>query len=62
MDKYLTMFSEQLDKEFKPETLFPGKEFFIMGWVKRKFIIRKNGKKHQEETSTVNNIAKVEYA
>lgn len=62
MDKYLTMFSKQLDKEFKPETLFRGKEFYIMGWLKRKFIIRKNGKKNLNENSMVNKTAVVEYA
>ena len=34
MDNYLTKFSEQLDKEFKPETLFVPKKFYFMKWLK----------------------------
>jgi hypothetical protein len=62
MDKYLTIFSEQLDAAFNPETLFPDKKNDIMGWLKRKFIIIKNIKKHRKEISTVNNNSEVEYA
>ena len=54
MDKYLTMFSGQLDKEFKPETFFPDKEFDFMEWLKRKFITLKNVKKYPEENARIN--------
>jgi hypothetical protein len=62
MDKYLTIYSEQLDIAFKPETLFPDKEFYIMEWLKRKLAIRKKAKKHLKGDSTVNNIVEVEFA
>lgn len=61
MDNYLSAFSEQLDIEFKPETLFPEKKFYIMIWLKRKFIIRKHVKKQLRQTSMINNAAKIEY-
>lgn len=61
MDKYLTIFTEQLDKEFKPETLFPDKGFYTMEWLKREFIIRKNRKKQAKKNSTLNITAEVEY-
>lgn len=61
MDKCLTIFSDQLDAAFKPETLCPDKKFYIIGWLMRQLIIRKHRKKDLKENSTVNNTAKVEY-
>jgi hypothetical protein len=51
-----------MDAALKPEALVTGKEFYIMEWLKRKFIIRKNEKKRLKENSTVNNTAEVKYA
>lgn len=45
MDKYLTMFTDQFDKEFKPESLFPNRKFSIRNWLYRKFNISKYQKK-----------------
>lgn len=45
MDKYLTIFTEQLDTEFKTETLFQGKNFSTRGWVYQKFNISKYRKR-----------------
>ena len=62
MDKYLTMFSEELDAAFDPETLFPEKGFCTMRWLKLKLMIRKNIKKLCTEDSTVNKNAAIKYA
>ena len=62
MDKYLTMFSEDLDTAFNPETLFPEKDFYTMRWLKLKLMVRKNVKKLFNENSTVNKNAAIKYA
>jgi hypothetical protein len=62
MDKYLTMFSEELDAAFNPETLFPEKDFYTMRWLKLKLMVRKNVKKLFNENSTVNKNAAIKYA
>ena len=62
MDKYLTMFSEDLDTAFNPETLFPEKDFYTMRWLKLKLMVRKNINKLFNETSTVNKNAAIKYA
>ena len=55
MDKYLTLFTGQLDAVFDPETLFPGKKVHTMGWLGRKLSRKRAAiskiKKVQHETN-----------
>jgi hypothetical protein len=41
MDKYLTIFTGQLDRVFDPETLFPDKKVYTSGWLNQKFSRKK---------------------
>lgn len=61
MDNCLTTFTEQLDAAFDPETLFPDKKFYIMTWLKGKFITRKYVKEHLGEKSELNDSDKIKY-
>lgn len=51
MDKYLEMFSEQLDEAFKPETIFPQKQKNTRDWMKNKFISIMAGDREMKEVS-----------
>lgn len=61
MDKYLTLFTEQLDAKFNPETIFPEKKSKTREWLKRNFTIRKYGKKSHDKKTTVNRGGELEY-
>jgi hypothetical protein len=59
MDKYLTIFTGQLDMVFDPETLFPDKKVHTTGWLNRKLrkrpvIIKIKKKQHETNLNSGN--------
>lgn len=60
MDKYLTMFTDQFDKEFKPESLFPNRKFNISKYQKklpgRNFLEFKNPANTNNYTPNTKNV------
>ena len=62
MDKYLEMFSTQLDEAIKPETPIPAEKVKAIGWYRRKCIARRNSHRRREDTLAASHNSSIMYS
>ena len=62
MDKYLEMFSGQLDEAIKPETPIPAEKVRAIGWFRRKFTARRNSNRRLEDTLAAGHNSNIMYS